>query len=202
MQYIFEKGNLHGKKLLLLHGTGGDETSLLEIARYLDEEATILSFRGTVQESGMNRFFKRNGLNQFDLESLEAESDRLVQMITSVSEEKGIALEEWVIVGYSNGANIAAHILLERHFTIKQAILFHPMSLGVDTQEFPISTKNIWLSVSENDPIVSKEASDQLIQQLKNRQVAVTITATDSGHQITMDEIKQAKKWLNERQTL
>ncbi|WP_207696372.1 phospholipase/carboxylesterase [Enterococcus sp. DIV0212c] len=202
MQYIFEKGNLHGKKLLLLHGTGGDETSLLEIARYLDEEATILSFRGTVQESGMNRFFKRNGLNQFDLESLEAESDRLIQMITSVSEEKGIALEEWVIVGYSNGANIAAHILLERHFAIKQAILFHPMSLGVDTQEFPISTKNIWLSVSENDPIVSKEASVQLIQQLKNRQAAVTIAATDSGHQITMDEIKQAKKWLNERQTL
>jgi len=202
MQYIFEKGNLHGKKLLLLHGTGGDETSLLEIARYLDEEATILSFRGTVQESGMNRFFKRNGLNQFDLESLEAESDRLIQMITSVSEEKGIALEEWVIVGYSNGANIAAHILLERQFAIKQAILFHPMSLGVDTQEFPISTKNFWLSVSENDPIVSKEASDQLIQQLKKRQAAVTITATDSGHQITMDEIKQAKKWLNERQTL
>ncbi|WP_375178856.1 alpha/beta hydrolase [Enterococcus rotai] len=199
MEYLFERGKSQGKKLLLLHGTGGDETSLLEIARYLDEDATVLSLRGTVQESGMNRFFKRNGLNQFDLVSLEVESDRLIQMITSVSEEQQIALEEWIIVGYSNGANIAAHMLLERQIRIKQAILLHPMSLGVDTQYFPLSERKIWLSVSQNDPIVSKEASNKLIEQLKNRQAEVTAITTNSGHQITIDEIEQAKKWLDER---
>jgi len=198
MQYIFEEGQAQGKKLLLLHGTGGDETSLLEIAHYLDEGSTVLSFRGTIQEAGMNRFFKRNGLNQFDLVSLEAESDRLIQVILSVSEEKKIPLEEWTIVGYSNGANIAAHILLERHFAIKQAILFHPMSLGVDTQQFSLSDKKLWLSISENDPIISAEAFDQLIQQLEKRQANLTITSTSAGHQLTMDEINQAKKWLSE----
>lgn len=198
MQYIFEEGQAQGKKLLLLHGTGGDETSLLEIAHYLDEGATVLSFRGTIQEAGMNRFFKRNRLNQFDLVSLEAESDRLIQMILSISEEKKIPLEEWTIVGYSNGANIAAHILLERHFAIKQAILFHPMSLGVDTQQFSLSDKKLWLSISENDPIISAEAFDQLIQQLEKRQANLTITSTSAGHQLTMDEINQAKKWLSE----
>ncbi|ALS37790.1 phospholipase/carboxylesterase [Enterococcus rotai] len=198
MQYIFEEGQAQGKKLLLLHGTGSDETSLLEIAHYLDEGATVLSFRGTIQEAGMNRFFKRNGLNQFDLVSLEAESDRLIQVILSVSEEKKIPLEEWTIVGYSNGANIAAHILLERHFAIKQAILFHPMSLGVDTQQFSLSDKKLWLSISENDPIISAEAFDQLIQQLEKRQANLTITSTSAGHQLTMDEINQAKKWLSE----
>ncbi|OTN86397.1 hypothetical protein A5819_003231 [Enterococcus sp. 7E2_DIV0204] len=198
MQYIFEEGQAQGKKLLLLHGTGGDETSLLEIAHYLDEGATVLSFRGTIQEAGMNRFFKRNGLNQFDLVSLEAESDRLLQMILSVSEEKKIPVEDWTIVGYSNGANIAAHMLLERHFAIKQAILFHPMSLGVDTQKFSLSEKKLWLSISENDPIISAEAFDQLIQQLEKRQANLTITSTSTGHQLTMDEINQAKKWLSE----
>ncbi|WP_086444637.1 alpha/beta hydrolase [Candidatus Enterococcus lemimoniae] len=198
MQYIFEEGQAQGKKLLLLHGTGGDETSLLEIAHYLDEGATVLSFRGTIQEAGMNRFFKRNGLNQFDLVSLEAESDRLLQMILSVSEEKKISVEDWTIVGYSNGANIAAHMLLERHFAIKQAILFHPMSLGVDTQKFSLSEKKLWLSISENDPIISAEAFDQLIQQLEKRQANLTITSTSTGHQLTMDEINQAKKWLSE----
>lgn len=198
MQYIFEEGQAQGKKLLLLHGTGGDETSLLEIAHYLDEGATVLSFRGTIQEAGMNRFFKRNGLNQFDLVSLEAESDRLLQMILSVSEEKKIPVEDWTIVGYSNGANIAAHMLLERHFAIKQAILFHPMSLGVDTQKFSLSEKKLWLSISENDPIISAEAFDQLIQQLEKRQANLTITSTSAGHQLTMDEINQAKKWLSE----
>ncbi|MGM0217791.1 alpha/beta hydrolase [Enterococcus sp. AZ126] len=198
MKYIIEKGSPNGKKLLLLHGTGGDETSLLEIARFLNEEATLLSFRGTVQESGMNRFFKRNGLNQFDLVSLEEESDRLIKAITSISEEEAIPLEDWIIVGYSNGANIAAHILLERKITIKHALLFHPMSLGVDTQRFSLSNKALWLSVGKYDPIVSEEASDQLVQQLKSRQAEVTVTTTNSGHQITMDEINQAKQWLNE----
>ncbi|MBO0422393.1 alpha/beta hydrolase [Enterococcus plantarum] len=197
MHYLFEKGQPHGKKLLLLHGTGGDETSMLEIARFLDEEATLLSFRGTVQEDGMNRFFKRNGLNQFDLVSLEEESDHLIQSIRSVSEDKGVSLDEWIFVGYSNGANIAAHMLLERELAVKNAILFHPMSLGVDTQKFSLSNKAFWLSVSENDPIVSKEASNQLIHQLQIREAKVTITATHSGHQITMDEINQAKQWLS-----
>lgn len=197
MHYLFEKGQPHGKKLLLLHGTGGDETSMIEIARFLDEEATLLSFRGTVQEDGMNRFFKRNGLNQFDLVSLEEESDHLIQSIRSVSEDKGVSLDEWIFVGYSNGANIAAHMLLERELAVKNAILFHPMSLGVDTQKFSLSDKKFWLSVSENDPIVSKESSNQLIHQLQIREAKVTIAATHSGHQITMDEINQAKQWLS-----
>lgn len=199
MHYLFEEGKPQAKKLLLLHGTGGDETSLVEIAGLLDEEATLLSFRGTIQEAGMNRFFKRNGLNQFDLVSLETESDRLIQMIESISKEHNIPLEEWIIVGYSNGANIAAHMLLERQFGIKQAILLHPMFLGVATQEFSLSDKQLWVSIGENDPIVSKEASDQLIEQLEKRQASVTITRTNSGHQITMDEINQAKKWLDAR---
>lgn len=198
MHYIFKEGSPTGKKLLLLHGTGGDEHSLVDVAQFLDPEATILSFRGTIQESGMNRFFKRNGLNQFDLESLEEESDRLLQEIITVSQEKGIPLEEWTIVGYSNGANIAGHLLLERETELKQAILLHPMSLGVDTQTFSLADKNIWLSFSTNDPIVSKEAADTLIQQLKRREANVAITTTHEGHQVSMTELNQAKDWLNQ----
>lgn len=200
MHYIFKEGSATGKKLLLLHGTGGDEHSLVDVAQYLDPEATILSFRGTIQESGMNRFFKRNGLNQFDLESLEEESDRLLQEIMTVSQEKGIPLEEWIIVGYSNGANIAGHLLLERETELKQAILLHPMSLGVDTQTFSLAEKTIWLSVSTNDPIVSKEAAETLIQQLKRREATVTIATTHEGHQVSMTELNQAKDWLSQQE--
>ncbi|MDA9470006.1 alpha/beta hydrolase [Enterococcus sp. 5H] len=197
MEHIFEEGQAQGKKLLLLHGTGGDETSLLDIANYIAEKPTILSFRGTVQEAGMNRFFKRNGLNQFDLVSLEEESDRLLNEIIMISEEKEISLEDWTIVGYSNGANIAAHLLLERNSNLQQAILFHPMSLGVDTQTSSLSEKKIWLSVGQNDPIVSHEDSQSLIQQLENREAQVTVLTTNEGHQLTLEEVNQAKNWLD-----
>ncbi|MGX7113475.1 alpha/beta hydrolase [Enterococcus termitis] len=197
MHYIFEHGTKEGKNLLLLHGTGGDEHSLIEIARFLDANATILSLRGTIQEDGMNRYFKRNGLNQFDLESLEKETDHLLAEITAISETKGIPLESWIIVGYSNGANIGAHMMMEREASIKRAILFHPMSLGVDTNLAQVNEGTIWLSTSENDPIVSKEASDQLIFQLEKHTFDVTVQKKNSGHQVTMEEVEHAKKWLS-----
>lgn len=129
MEYLYQAGKTNGKKFILLHGTGGDERSLLEMAKFLDADSTVLSFRGKIVEDGMNRFFKRNGLNQFDFASLEKETDHLLEEIKRISKEKGIALEEWIFVGYSNGANIAAHLLLEREMTLTQGIFFHPMSL-------------------------------------------------------------------------
>ena len=55
MIHIYKKG-INENTLLLLHGTGGDETDLLEIGKTIDNEANILSVRGSVQEGGMNRF--------------------------------------------------------------------------------------------------------------------------------------------------
>lgn len=196
MEYLFEKGT--GKHLLLLHGTGGDETSLVDIARFLDDKSTVLSFRGMIQEQGMNRFFKRNGLNQFDYESLEEESDKLLAEITRVSEEQGIALEDWVIVGYSNGANIAAHFILERETKLNKGIFFHPMSLGVANKKVDLSEKQFWLSFGVGDPIVEKSVFDELENNLKTQGAEVTVELTQTGHQLTMPELTAAKKWLDE----
>jgi phospholipase/carboxylesterase len=52
--------------LLLLHGTGGDESDLIPIGRELDEAAAVLSPRGKVLENGMPRFFRRLGEGVFD----------------------------------------------------------------------------------------------------------------------------------------
>ncbi|MBL1227033.1 alpha/beta hydrolase [Enterococcus sp. BWR-S5] len=194
MNYLFRKGT--GKPLILLHGTGGDEQSLMEIAEYLDPQSTILSFRGRVVEEGMNRFFKRNGLNQFDIESLEEETDHLLEEIIRISEENDIAVSDWTMLGYSNGANIAGHLLLERDSELKKAILLHPMSLGVDTQSAALLGKKAILSFGENDPIVSEDTWQQLVHQMERRGVDVTLVKTKAGHQVTMEEIDQAKTWL------
>lgn len=197
MDYYFEEGQSNGKKLLLLHGTGGDETSLIEIARFLDDTCTILSFRGAIQEDGMNRFFKRNGLNQFDIPSLEAETDNLLKEIKAHSEKNQIDLENWTLVGYSNGANIAAHMLLERETKLRQAILFHPMSLGVRTKDFDLSDKNIWLSKGMDDPIVSDSAFSELTTNFEERHAKISANTFNHGHQVSMEEINSAKNWLN-----
>lgn len=197
MEYLYQAGKPEGKKFILLHGTGGDETSLVELAKFLDADSTILSFRGKIEEDGMNRFFKRNGLNQFDFESLEKETDDLLEVIKTISEEKGIELAEWVFVGYSNGANIAAHLLLERETTLSKGIFFHPMSLERHTKSFPLLDKKIWVSYGgDNDPIVSDASFAKLVAAFRDRDAAITVVETPHGHQVSMDEVQNAREWL------
>lgn len=197
MHYLFEKGHPERKKLLLLHGTGGDEHSLVEVARFLVPFSTILSFRGSVKEDGMNRFFKRNGLNQFDYDSLAEETTNLHETIKMISENEGIPLNEWIVIGYSNGANIATHLMLEEQTDLKTGLFFHPMSLGKQQRSYDLTDKKIWLSYSESDPIVSYSSISDLIGDFETRHAQLTIHHAHAGHQLTMEELNAAKEWLD-----
>lgn len=197
MIHYYKEGKPEGKKLLLLHGTGGDERSLVEIAEVLDEDSTILSFRGTVSEGGMNRFFKRKDVGVYDYESLEAETDRLYEAIKKVSVQENVPLSDWIIVGYSNGANIAAHLLLERETELRQGIFLHVTTLFRHTQTFSLADKDIFASFSVNDPIVSQEEFDEFVESFTSRGGKVTVAKSASGHQISQEEFTAAYQWLH-----
>ena len=47
--------------LLLLHGTGGDEDSMLSLGRMISRRSSPSSARGKFLENGMPRFFRRFG---------------------------------------------------------------------------------------------------------------------------------------------
>ena len=63
--------------LLLLHGTGGDESSMVALGRTLSPQAALLSPRGKVVEHGMNRFFRRLAPGVFDLEDVKSRTHEL-----------------------------------------------------------------------------------------------------------------------------
>jgi phospholipase/carboxylesterase len=106
------------RTLLLLHGTGGDETSLSPIGRALDSEAALLSPRGKVLENGMPRFFRRLAEGIFDEEDLIRRTHELADFIELASENYHFDRQNLLAVGYSNGANIAASLLLLRPGTL------------------------------------------------------------------------------------
>ena len=89
-------------------------------------------------------------MNQFDLDSLEKETDKLHEKIKEISEKEQIALSDWLLVGYSNGANIAAHLLLERETKLNKGLFFHPMSLGVHQSRSTLEDKTVWLSYDDS----------------------------------------------------
>ena len=102
------------RTLLLLHGTGGNEHDLIPLGRELDPAASLLSPRGKVLENDMPRFFRRLAEGVFDLDDLRKRTHELADFVITAGAQYKIDMAKITAVGYSNGANIAASMLLLR----------------------------------------------------------------------------------------
>ncbi|WP_323703180.1 methylhydroquinone degradation carboxylesterase MhqD [Mammaliicoccus sp. Dog046] len=196
MKHIYKQGE-HGKPVfVMLHGTGGDERDLLPLAKILDPTYGILSVKGEVSENGMARFFKRRGEGEYDLEDLEFRGQELYEFIEESSRKYKFNLEDVVLVGFSNGSNIAINVILREESPFKKALLFaplYPVDLQQNTKD--LSAFNVFLSMGENDPIVTPEQSKRVIEIFKERGAEVHETWVNS-HEITQESLNEAKKLL------
>jgi phospholipase/carboxylesterase len=182
--------------LLLLHGTGGNEDDLIPLAKELAPNASILSVRGKVLENGMPRFFRRLEEGVFDMEDLKKRTDELAEFIVKSSSAYKFDPERVIAVGYSNGANIAASVLLRRPEVLAGAILFRAMVPFIPTVMPDLSKKSIILLEGLYDPIVSKVEAQSLLELFTKTQSSVTLKWQNSGHNLTQEDIVAAKKWL------
>jgi phospholipase/carboxylesterase len=182
---------------LLLHGTGGNEEDLIPLAYELDKRAAILSPRGKVLENGITpRFFRRLAEGVFDLEDLKFRTNELADFVIDASKTYDFDLQHVISVGYSNGANIAASMLLLRPEILSSAILFRAMVPLVPQKLPDLSDKCIFMSSGLYDPIVSRQEADRLFGLFKSAGAEVSLSWQESGHELTMDEIRKAREWL------
>ena len=196
----FISANSKAKKssltLLLLHGTGGTEHDLIPLGNELTPDASILSVRGKVLENGMPRFFRRLDEGVFDLEDLKMRTDELADFILKSSSIYDFDLKRLIAVGYSNGANIGASVLLRRPEVLAGAILFRAMVPFIPDVLPDLSKKFIILLEGMRDPIVSKQEAESLLKIFNKAHSNVTIKWQGSGHNLTQEDIDSAKKWL------
>lgn len=195
MEHIYQKKNDDGKTIVLLHGTGGDEGSLLPITDFLDTGYNVLSIRGTVNENGALRYFKRKAEGVYDVENLEENANKLVDFIKEASEEYDFDLDEIVFLGFSNGTNIALHILLHEDYNFKYGVLFAPLyPLPVNTDR-DLSDMKLFVSMGENDLICPMSENNRLLALLEDLNVDVTNTWVNS-HEVTEGMLREAKAWF------
>jgi phospholipase/carboxylesterase len=183
--------------LLLLHGTGGNEEDLIPFARQISPDAAILSPRGKVLENRMyHRFFRRLAEGVFDIEDLKFRSNELANFVKDASKVYGFDMQHVIAVGYSNGANIAASMLLLHPEILSAAILFRAMVPLVPRALPDLNNKHIFMSSGLYDPIVPKQDAERLVDLFKKTGAKVSLYWQNSGHDLTIEEIRKAREWL------
>ena len=178
-----------------MHGTGGNEHDLLNIGRHIDSEASLLGVRGNVVEAGMPRYFKRLAEGVFDEEDLFLRAQELHDFLEDSLEHYAPERELVIAVGYSNGANIAATVMLKHESIFDKAILFHAMVPYRNHDMQVLKEAPIFEEAGINDPIIPKKETDELIEVLRKQGAAVTEKWYESGHQLTMDEVNASREW-------
>jgi predicted esterase len=183
--------------LLLLHGTGGDERDLLGLGREMWPGAALLGVRGKVLENGMPRFFRRFAEGVFDVDDLKTRTNELAEFIDVAGERYGFSKEKLIIVGYSNGANIAASLILLHPHYLAAAVLFRAMVPFDPDLIRDFSHLSVFLGAARLDPIVPSRQVEELGAIFESGGADVTISWGQGGHELGEDDIHAAKTWLS-----
>ena len=197
--YIFNKPQVSvddGHTFVTLHGTGGNEHDLISLAEKVSPVSAILSPRGKEVENGMSRFFKRLTNNIFDVANIIKNAHELSDFIISATAEYGRKPNRITALGYSNGANIAAAVILLRPEVFSSAILLRPM-LPLKNPDLPdLRNKKILILKGERDNVISSESTERLEKVLLKAGADLSIRHIDAGHKITAMDLETISQWF------
>jgi len=180
--------------LLLLHGTGGDENDLIPLGRMAAPGFALLSPRGKVLEGGAARFFRRLAEGVFDEADVRFRANELADFIAEAREAYG--LEAPVAVGFSNGANIAAAMLLLRPEALAGAALLRAMVPLSEQPRADLSGKRVLMISGAMDPIIPAENSARLAALLASSGADVQHETLPTGHGLSQTDLALLLKWL------
>jgi phospholipase/carboxylesterase len=193
----FEPGTEPGRPpLLLLHGTGGDEADLLPLGRAVAPGSALLSPRGKVLENGMPRFFRRLAEGVFDEEDVRRRADELASFVVEAREI--YRLPSPIAVGFSNGANIAAALLLLWPEALAGAALLRAMVPLFDPPPVDLTGKPVLLLSGAADPFVPAENAARLATTLSNGRADVRHRTLSVGHGLSQADVTITKAWLEQ----
>jgi predicted esterase len=181
---------------MLLHGTGGNENDLLPLGRSLLPGAPMLSPRGQVLENGMPRFFRRLAEGVFDEPDLRERTAGLGSFVLEARSHYSLEDVPVIAVGFSNGANMAASLLLLRPGVLAGAVLFRAMVPLVPEEPPSLGGAPVLLSNGRRDPLVAQGETERLAVLLREYGADVTLAWQDAGHNLTADDVETARQWM------
>lgn len=204
-QHLWLPSKQPTRTLIMLHGTGGNENSLLPLAQRLDPTANYLAPRGNVLEHGMPRFFRRLAEGVFDMQDLHARTLSLADWFIAARETYQFDLQTVTVIGYSNGANVAAAMMLLRPDLVSQGLLanlalLRPMLPLKPETDPDLSGARVLVSAGRSDritPYLGESGAKALSDYLTARNATVTNAIDEGDHALHHHALAAMQQWLN-----
>ncbi len=187
--YHFAETKGDGPLVFTFHGTGGSEGQFHGFAREVLPGAHVVSPRGDVSEHGALRFFRRTGEGVYDMDDLAQRRAAMGDFMAGFG-DGALAL------GYSNGANILAAVVLERPALVDRAVLMHPLIPWTPAPQPGLAGRAILITAGRRDPICPAAQTQALADYLAGQGADVTLHWHDGGHEIDRSEVAAVTTFL------
>ncbi|MGV1789572.1 alpha/beta hydrolase [Rhizobium lusitanum] len=189
------KAGASGKPIFFtFHGTGGDENQFFDFAARLLPDATIVSPRGDVSEYGAARFFRRTGEGVYDMADLARATEKMAAYVSEMAAQYGAS--QVLGLGFSNGANILANVLIEHGDLFDASVLMHPLIPFQPKDNARLQGKRVLITAGERDPIAPAPVTKALADYFARQDAEVTLDWHPGGHDIRPNEIEAIRTFL------
>lgn len=195
--HLYREGADTGPVALTLHGTGGSEHDIIQLADLLLPGQPVISPRGKVSEHGMSRWFARAAEGVFDVDDVIFRSEELSNFVLDVLEHYRLAGRPVIAVGFSNGANIGQALALLHPHVVNTVVGFSGMyPFGERDPIGDVSGVTILSIGGDSDPMAPAASAARLVEVARSHGADVTRVVRPGGHGITQEDIDQASAWL------
>ena len=197
--------------LLLLHGAGQDESSLLDAARRVAPGAALLSPRGPFEgEAGGYRHLppplpeEPDVVHDPDLptphaQAVQGRTPELAAFLAAACQALDLdAATVWVL-GFGDGATAAAALFYDHPDVLQGAIVLSGHEPFSPPRGRVLDHKQVFCATGRADESVTLDDYEELVEGLVTAGADVELHWYDIGHELSDQELDDAAAWLRKR---
>lgn len=191
---LYRPDNPDGTTLVVLHGTGGNETDLFPLANQIAPRATLLGVRGRSTEEGILRYFRRLTATTFDQDDIKFEAAAFAAFLPDALKAYDLDAARVTLFGYSNGANFAAAVALLYPDLVRRAALLRPMLVLEAPPKADLSRCEALLVGGRTDPF--GRYAPELEKVFRGDGAKVTLIMVNASHGLAEEDVSTVRDWL------